>query len=134
MSDLLRCTRPYKTFRAALMQHGCGVTLVETSPNMRVLQAALLLDGDAACDAADGGNSSLVPAAAGRTSDGVPITWLTSLDSITSHISSPQSSSAPPPPTLFIANEFFDALPVHQLVHNGKGAPPSPPPPLLLCR
>ena len=120
MSDLLRCTRPYKTFRAALMQHGCGVTLVETSPNMRVMQAALLLDGHAACDVAEGGSGALVPAAAGRSSDGVPIAWLTSLDSITSHISSPSSSFAPPP-TLFIANEFFDALPVHQLVHNGKG-------------
>ncbi len=136
MGDLLRATRSFASFRSALAGEGGGVVLVETSQRMRLLQAKMLL-GDcgvsgAECDGA-GGNASIPPVAArlvGR--DGVSMTWVTSVDAVTSQQSSSASSSSssssssppPPPPTLFIANEFFDALPVHQLVHNGKGTYP----------
>ncbi len=143
MSDLLRATRPFKDFRCALAGQGGGVVLVETSPRMRLLQAAALLGdgvtlrgdvggggGGGGGGAADAAGPPLATVVVGY--EGVPMTWLATVDAVTSQQPSNLSSSAlspsslsssppPSPPTLFIANEFFDALPVHQLVHNGKG-------------
>ena len=128
MSDLLRATRPFSNFRRALMNEGCGVALVETSPRMRALQAKMLLGGSAdasggvdASDAADDDLSRAPMTAQMMGAEGVRLSWHASVDTVTAQ-NSKSSPSSPLPPTLFIANEFFDALPVHQLVHNGKGS------------
>ena len=125
MCDLLRSTRNFQKFRQALSSEGGGVVMVETSPRMRMMQAKMLLGDHALFKVAgEGSGAADAPVATQLVGhDGLSFTWLTSVDAVTlQQTPSSQSSSLPPPPTLFIANEFFDALPVHQLVHNGKGA------------
>jgi hypothetical protein len=125
MSDLLRATRPFKQFRSALAGEGAGVVLVETSPRMRLLQAAALLgdsvglrEVEVGGKSGDGGIGGCGGAAAADAAgpplatrllghEGVPLTWFAAVDSVTSqHMSSssPLSSSSslsslsPPPP------------------------------------
>ena len=85
MSDLLRATRTFQTFRQALSSEGCGVVMVETSPRMRMMQARMLLGDHELCKvSSDGSAAADAPVATqvvGR--DGVPFTWLTSVDAVT---------------------------------------------------
>jgi SAM-dependent MidA family methyltransferase len=86
MADILRATRTQEVFRKALRIH-----LVETSPGLRARQ-----------------RETLSPANDLSTSDRlaglneVPLHWDTGIDDV------------PPMPSIIVANEFFDALPVHQ--------------------
>ena len=80
MQDFLRAARVVDGFKAALDLH-----FVETSPVLAEAQRARL------------------------ETDGVAVTWHTSLDSV------------PQGPAIVIANEFFDALPVRHYVKTARG-------------
>ncbi|KAF2078047.1 hypothetical protein CYY_000685 [Polysphondylium violaceum] len=91
MSDLLRCTKVFKEFYAAL----AGVHMVEASPALRKLQKEkLLYFRDDALK-----NDAVMT---GKTPHEISVTWNQRLEQV------PQGL-----PTLFVAQEFFDALPIH---------------------
>lgn len=106
MADALRGTAPLKGFAAAL-----SVDLVEVSSTLREQQWAAL-----ECEPSaprDGG-----PVDAGMADDrgisglnGAEVRWHHNLEQV------PVNG----PPTVYLANEFFDALPVHQLQRNSAG-------------
>ncbi|EFJ40463.1 hypothetical protein VOLCADRAFT_69474, partial [Volvox carteri f. nagariensis] len=101
MADLLRGTAAFREFSASLELH-----LVEISPALRAVQwAALRCTNNSS---SSGGSDS-----SGRgihTFDRTQVSWHTSLDAV------PDG----PAPALYIAHEFFDALPVHQFVRDPK--------------
>jgi len=100
MADLLRGTRPFAPFQRAL-----DVRLVEVSTGLRHAQWRALqcggADGQAAREMPEGatGGASPLTAAPG----GTPVAWHTSLGEVPRGV-----------PTIYIAHEFLDALPVHQ--------------------
>ncbi|MGA0533344.1 class I SAM-dependent methyltransferase [Hansschlegelia sp. KR7-227] len=89
MADLLRAARAAPGFREAL-----DVTLVETSPTLRAVQARTLEGA------------------------GVPVRWA---DSVHESLDAAPPEGKRPLPLLVVANEFFDALPVRQFVRIADG-------------
>ena len=125
MNDILRVAVRFPAFYDALSVH-----MVEMSESMRALQkqtlgcrprtAAARTTTTAHVD--DGLSSSVSSASDGageeqplQTSGGVPITW----HKMFSKISSPKVAHSVP--LLLVAQEFLDALPVHQFVYTAKG-------------
>lgn len=99
MADLLRGASKFKNFVESLHVH-----LVECSPALQKLQHQKLKcidDENAAQDADKRTVSSLV---------GTPVSWHATLEQV------PSGS-----PTIIIAHEFFDALPVHQFQKASRG-------------
>ena len=98
MADLLRGTATLAGFAPALRVH-----LVEVSPRLRQAQWEALkcrpLDGA-------GGEGEEPPDRGVSALSGTVVAWHRSLDAV------PASG----PPALYLAHEFFDALPVHQFV------------------
>jgi len=99
-ADLLRAAAPVPGFASSLSIH-----LVEVSPALRRAQWAAL-----GCGAPGSGAPGPAPgepeAGAAHLAGGAPVAWHASLDTV------PPSG----PPTLYMAHEFVDALPVHQFV------------------
>eukprot|EP01133_Synstelium_polycarpum_P014242 gene14242-16806_t len=86
MSDILRSTKVFKDFYKAIDVH-----MVEVSPHLRKMQKTKLLYFK---DDVEG-------ATRGKTPEGINVTWHDNIDTV------------PKVPTLFIAQEFFDALPIN---------------------
>lgn len=103
MKDILRVAKRFPAFMAALSVH-----MVEMSESMRQLQKDALgcADGEGRTDDREG-TCTLQP------SGGMPaITWY----KMFSQVPAPTSE-----PLLLVAQEFLDALPVHQFVYTEKG-------------
>jgi NADH dehydrogenase [ubiquinone] 1 alpha subcomplex assembly factor 7 len=112
MADLLRSTAAFPQFSTAL-----EVALVEISPALREVQRQRLGCGGvegtekavsalgAPREGGDGGESD----SGGR---GIPVQWSASLEGV------PGGPEAPP--TIYLAHEFLDALPVHQFAKTGE--------------
>ncbi|KYQ99749.1 DUF185 family protein [Tieghemostelium lacteum] len=97
MSDLLRSTRVFKDFQDALKQERAGVYLIEASPHNRQSQKTKLLYFKE-----DALKSEVVNS--GKTPSDISVHWKNTLDEVPEDIGVP---------TLYIAQEFFDALPVN---------------------
>jgi NADH dehydrogenase [ubiquinone] 1 alpha subcomplex assembly factor 7 len=100
MADLLRATAPLAGFAAALR-----VALVEVSPALRAAQWAALHCAGAWAPEKEVGVSAF---------GGVRVSWHAALDEL------PAAAPAGGP-TLYVCNEFLDALPVHQFERTAKG-------------
>ncbi|XP_060947335.1 protein arginine methyltransferase NDUFAF7, mitochondrial [Limanda limanda] len=101
-SDVLRV---FTQLRSVLCEASVSVHLVEVSPALSRLQAQTLTgDGSRAADAED----ELVYRR-GDTPTGLPVSWYRRLDDVPSGFS------------IFIAHEFFDALPIHKFQRTEKG-------------
>ncbi|XP_057984087.1 uncharacterized protein LOC131168574 [Malania oleifera] len=99
MADLLRGASKFKKFTESLHIH-----LVECSPTLRTLQNDCLK-----CEGED--NTGLN--ADKRTISslaGIPVSWHATLEQVPSGV-----------PTIIIAHEFYDALPVHQFQRTSRG-------------
>lgn len=101
MADLLRGTAAFPDFTAAL-----SVDMVEISPVLRLKQQQKLLGGKH--DNTAVGSSSTQSIA---TPTGVTMQWHRDLEEV------PEAWDGP---TVYIAHEFFDALPVHQFQRAGR--------------
>ncbi|XP_020202866.1 protein arginine methyltransferase NDUFAF7 homolog, mitochondrial [Cajanus cajan] len=99
MADLLRGASKFKNFIESLHVH-----LVECSPALQKLQHQNLKCID---DENAGQDSDKITA---RSSFGTPVSWHATLEQV------PSGS-----PTIIIAHEFFDALPVHQFQKASRG-------------
>jgi NADH dehydrogenase [ubiquinone] 1 alpha subcomplex assembly factor 7 len=102
MADMLRVISRHE--RLAL---GARVELIEVSPWMRAKQRETLCGPDTAAGGAD---------APARTRDGgIPVSWHDNLrDLLAQPEVAPAPSGAAPVPTIVVAHEFLDALPVHK--------------------
>jgi NADH dehydrogenase [ubiquinone] 1 alpha subcomplex assembly factor 7 len=105
MADLLRGTAPFGAFSSSL-----SVAMVEVSPFLRKMQWKALgcqgeypLSEDNNTATAAAAAASATSSIAGTTAGGIQVTWYRSLEEV------PEDHT-----TLYIAHEFFDALPVHQ--------------------
>ena len=98
MKDILRVAAKFPAFHAAIAVH-----MVEISDSMRQLQREALGCASTTHDA---------DKCTATTSGGVAVTWHTMF----SQIPAPSTE-----PLLLVAQEFFDALPVHQFVYTEKG-------------
>lgn len=110
MADLLRGTAPFKDFASALEIH-----MVEVSDHLKKMQYNALKcigDDDSGDDAA---NTSI------RSGWGShpPVYWHRSLDEVSTSPDDIINNDGPP--TLYIAHEFIDALPVHQFQKTERG-------------
>jgi|EP00945_MAST-04E_sp_MAST-4E-sp1_P005566 NADH dehydrogenase [ubiquinone] 1 alpha subcomplex assembly factor 7 len=106
MKDIMRVTKQFPEFRSAL-----SVNFVERSPVLREIQAESIkcnLKPNDGNEATSGFGGSIEP----ETPDeqAVDVAWFEEISSV------PQGM-----PTLFIAQEFFDALPVHQFKKTDNG-------------
>lgn len=102
MSDVLRIMSRFR-----IIDSDFCVGLVEVSPHLSHLQELRLCGekkSDLMEDAADDGHYK-----SSRTIFGCPVRWYHQLSDIPKHF------------TLYLAHEFFDALPVHKLVKDEKG-------------
>ncbi|KAI8474878.1 MAG: S-adenosyl-L-methionine-dependent methyltransferase [Monoraphidium minutum] len=114
MADLLRAAGSYPEFAAAL-----EVELVELSPALRRVQWTALKCASAGGDggpkgpdagaaggeaAGGGGEAPPLEGVAGVGGGGARVRWRAALDEV----------PAEGPPAVYLAHEFFDALPVHQ--------------------
>ncbi|XP_025012802.2 protein arginine methyltransferase NDUFAF7 homolog, mitochondrial isoform X2 [Ricinus communis] len=99
MADLLRGASKFKSFTESLHIH-----MVECSPALQKLQHHNLkcVDDNNSCGSGEERTIS--------TLAGTPISWHTSLEQV------PTGS-----PTIIIAHEFYDALPVHQFQRASRG-------------
>ncbi|KAJ7970946.1 Protein arginine methyltransferase NDUFAF7 [Quillaja saponaria] len=99
MADLLRGASKFKNFTESLHIH-----LVECSPALQKLQHLNLkcIDEDNAAENIDRKTVSSLC--------GAPVSWHATLEQVPSGL-----------PTIFIAHEFFDALPVHQFQRASRG-------------
>ncbi|CAN0857646.1 Protein arginine methyltransferase NDUFAF7 homolog, mitochondrial [Linum grandiflorum] len=95
MVDLLRGAAKFKNFTASLHIH-----LVECSPVLQKIQHQNLK-----CEEGETGERNAVTAITGS-----PVTWYSSLEQV------PSGS-----PTIILAHEFYDALPVHQFQKSSRG-------------
>ena len=98
MKDILRVAAKFPAFHAAIAVH-----MVEISDSMRQLQREALGCASTSHDA---------DKCTATTSGGVAVTWHTMF----SQIPAPSTE-----PLLLVAQEFLDALPVHQFVYTEKG-------------
>ncbi|KAL5582388.1 hypothetical protein UlMin_014830 [Ulmus minor] len=99
MADLLRGASKFKNFTKSLHVH-----LVECSPTLQKLQNQNLncRDEDSSADKVDKRTVS--------TLAGTPVSWHATLEQVPSGV-----------PTIIIAHEFYDALPVHQFQKASRG-------------
>ncbi|XP_024382737.1 uncharacterized protein [Physcomitrium patens] len=108
MADLLRGTAKFKDFSQTLSVH-----LVECSPALRKIQHETLKcvykGGAEEKPTADGQNSEVVDDRISQIS-GVPVAWHFDLDQVPRGV-----------PTIIIAHEFYDALPIHQFQKSPRG-------------
>lgn len=95
MADLLRGTSKFKNFTEALHIH-----LVECSPALRKLQYNNLK-----CEDGENHNNLTI-----STIAGAPVSWHAALEQVPSGL-----------PTIIVAHEFYDALPVHQFQKTSRG-------------
>lgn len=118
ISDTLRCAQQ----AAPLFMHGVELHLVEASERMRAAQRqALRTPVVTALDSTNEASGSAEDQSGGLKGSGVErgvsyafsdcvVMWHNSLDSVPREI-----------PTLVLAHEFFDALPVHQFERTSRG-------------
>jgi NADH dehydrogenase [ubiquinone] 1 alpha subcomplex assembly factor 7 len=119
MSDLLRGAGSFPEFAQAL-----EVELVEISPALRRAQWVALRctggeqrsgvgsgGGETGVGEGGGGGQDAVEGTSSVSGGGVRVRWRATLDEV------PQEG----PPTVYLAHEFFDALPVHQFVRDKGG-------------
>jgi len=88
----------------------CEVELVEVSASMRAEQASTL--GVELQGSEGGGEEAVVPGASGVSASGNKVTWRSALGKV------PDGDGVP---SLILAHELFDALPVHQFRRTDKG-------------
>lgn len=100
MADLLRGAAKFKEFSESLSIH-----LVECSPALRKLQLDALqcTEGDTQRDNSRDGNAF-------SALSGAPISWHADLEQVPRGV-----------PTIILAHEFYDALPVHQFQRTPRG-------------
>lgn len=103
MADLIRGTRVFREFSAAL-----SINLVEVSPVLRSIQMKNL--GVSVMDETHS-THQMGDQVKAHTAAGIPVTWHRSMDSI-------EYSDGP---VLYLAHEFFDALPVNQFQLTPRG-------------
>ncbi|GMH20978.1 hypothetical protein Nepgr_022820 [Nepenthes gracilis] len=96
MADLLRGTSKFKKFIESLSVH-----LVECSPTLQKLQHSNLKCVD---ENGIGENATI------STLAGTPVSWHPTLEEVPSGV-----------PTIIIAHEFYDALPIHQFQRTSRG-------------
>lgn len=96
MADILRSVKKFSAFKSALSVH-----MVEISESLQTKQKELLNVSNTVVQDHDvlGVENELIQ---GRTNDGVSVTWHRFLRTV------------PKLPTLFVAQEFLDAFPIHQ--------------------
>ncbi|XP_057750034.1 uncharacterized protein LOC130968659 [Arachis stenosperma] len=99
MADLLRGASKFKNFTKSLNVH-----LVECSPALQKLQHQKLKCVDEENEAQDTVKRTISSLA------GTPVSWHTLLEEVPSGM-----------PTIIIAHEFFDALPIHQFQRASRG-------------
>lgn len=116
MADLLRGTSPFQEFTSAL-----SISLIEVSPALRKIQWQRLgCRGEWSEDSTHGVIEN----------SGIPVSWHRSVDELEPvSINKEKTDNTQLPPhasqsqsmttTLYIAHEFFDALPVHQFQRAG---------------
>ncbi|XP_050262561.1 uncharacterized protein LOC126707019 [Quercus robur] len=92
MVDLLRGASKFKNFTESLQIH-----MVECSPTLQKLQHSNLKCKD------EDNTDDKVNKRSASTLTGTPVTWHAALEQVPSGL-----------PTIIIAHEFYDALPVHQ--------------------
>ncbi|WOL02986.1 NADH dehydrogenase [Canna indica] len=97
MADLLRGSSKFSNFSKSLNIH-----MVECSPALQKVQYSALKCVEATNDDSSTGTIS--------TLSGNPISWHASLEQVPNGL-----------PTIIIAHEFYDALPVHQFQKTSKG-------------
>lgn len=102
MADLLRGTAPFTAFASAL-----SVELVEVSPALRAIQWDALRCGPRPPHEGGGDNGGGAWAGSSEL-NGAAVAWRRSLEEVEGGA-----------PTLYIAHEFIDALPVHQFQRTG---------------
>ncbi|CAI9108163.1 OLC1v1007703C2 [Oldenlandia corymbosa var. corymbosa] len=100
LADLLRGTSKFKNFTDSLHIH-----LVECSPALRKIQYQSLK-----CEGEDAGDEQGKGKHIVSTMTGSPVSWHSTLDEV------PAGT-----PTIIIAHEFYDALPVHQFQRASHG-------------
>ncbi|CAM9855624.1 unnamed protein product [Scytosiphon promiscuus] len=115
MADILRTARrhvDFPDFRKALSLH-----MVETSENLRAMQVKALgatfaptASYSASRGGGGGGGAKEKPGAPMQLPDGGEVLWHTALEQV------PKGQ-----PTIFVAQEFLDALPVHQFQYTEEG-------------
>ncbi|KAM7268271.1 hypothetical protein ACFE04_010437 [Oxalis oulophora] len=99
MADLLRGASKIKNFTEALNIH-----LVECSPALKKIQHSCLKCTD------EDNSSEVIEKNTISQLAGTPVSWHTTLEQVPSGV-----------PTIIIAHEFFDALPVHQFQRASRG-------------
>ncbi|KAK3410106.1 hypothetical protein EUGRSUZ_J02136 [Eucalyptus grandis] len=99
MADLLRGTSKFKHFTEALHIH-----MVECSPTLRKLQHSNLKCIEGENVSQDVGHRTI------STLAGTPVMWHAALEQVPSGL-----------PTIIIAHEFYDALPIHQFQRASRG-------------
>eukprot|EP00752_Nemacystus_decipiens_P011989 g10629.t1 len=112
MVDVLRTANSFPDFREALSLH-----MVETSDNLRALQVKALgatsiptASSSASRGGGGGGGAKEKAGSAMQLPGGGEVVWHTAIEQV------PKGQ-----PTLFIAQEFLDALPVHQFQYTENG-------------
>nr|XP_043617128.1 protein arginine methyltransferase NDUFAF7, mitochondrial-like [Erigeron canadensis] len=95
MADLLRGGSKFEKFTTSLHIH-----MIEVSPALKNIQKTTLK-----CNNEDGADENTA-----TTLTGTPVSWHSTLDEVPTGV-----------PTIIIAHEFFDALPVHQFQKASRG-------------
>ncbi|XP_057678648.1 protein arginine methyltransferase NDUFAF7, mitochondrial isoform X2 [Corythoichthys intestinalis] len=98
-ADVLRV---FGQLRSVLSAASASLHLVEVSPVLSRLQARTLIG-------TEGAEAEEPVYKSGRTSAGTPVSWYRRLDDV------------PPGFSIFLAHEFFDALPVHKFQRTERG-------------
>ncbi|GJV58789.1 protein arginine methyltransferase NDUFAF7, mitochondrial [Tanacetum coccineum] len=99
MADLLRGASKFEKFTNSLHLH-----MIEVSPALKKIQKKTLR-----CDNEDGADTDADEDTA-STLTGTPVSWHSTLEEVPTGV-----------PTIIIAHEFFDALPVHQFQKASRG-------------